>query len=248
VHISVTFTDDLERADYLAKTWEDVAPVKIGGPATGEAGGQFEPGVYLKPGYVITSRGCPNRCWFCSVWKREGQEIREHEIRPGWNILDDNLLACSRPHIESVFEMLKRQKQSPEFTGGLEAAKLKWWHVAALRRLNPSQMFFAYDTLDDLEPLQDAGQMLHYANFTRRHLRCYVLIGGPKDKIPAAEYRLMSAWDAGFMPMAMLWMDPKTERTAGEQKVWETFQREWARVPIIKATIQKELDKLAETS
>lgn len=65
VHVSVTFTYDLPRAEYLAREWAHVAPVKIGGPATGMAGGNFTPGMYLKPGYVITSRGCPNHCWFC---------------------------------------------------------------------------------------------------------------------------------------------------------------------------------------
>ena len=64
VHISVAFTYDLPRAEILAKAWEHIAPVGIGGPAMGEAGGEFIPGMYLKPGYVITSRGCPNRCWF----------------------------------------------------------------------------------------------------------------------------------------------------------------------------------------
>jgi len=55
IHISVSFTYDMERAEILAKQWERVAPVKIGGPATGEAGGDFVPGMYIKKGAVITS-------------------------------------------------------------------------------------------------------------------------------------------------------------------------------------------------
>jgi hypothetical protein len=57
IHISVTFTEDLQRAEWLAGQWKKVAPVKIGGPATGEPGGDFVPGMYLKKGAVITSRG-----------------------------------------------------------------------------------------------------------------------------------------------------------------------------------------------
>ena len=68
VHVNVTFTYDMDRAEQLAEQWRHVAPVKIGGPATGMRGEAFVPGMYLKLGYVITSRGCPNRCWFCSVW------------------------------------------------------------------------------------------------------------------------------------------------------------------------------------
>ncbi len=70
VHISVTFSWDLQEAERLEKEWRYVAPVTIGGPATGQRGEGFTPGQYLKEGYVITSRGCNNRCWFCSVWKR----------------------------------------------------------------------------------------------------------------------------------------------------------------------------------
>jgi hypothetical protein len=231
VHISVTFTWDLPMAERLAKVWEQVAPVKMGGPATGMAGGYFVPGRYLAPGYVITSRGCPNRCWFCSVWRREGG-VRELPIVDGWNVLDDNLLACSDEHIRAVFAMLARQRHSIEFTGGLEAARLKSWHVEALRKIRPKQMFFAYDTPDDYEPLREAGRMLLEAGWTResKTLRAYVLCGYPRDTFEAAGQRLNETLAAGFTPMAMLYRD-----NAGETTIeWRRFQRSWARPAMIK--------------
>ena len=140
VDISVAFTWDMPEAERLADSWARFGkPVNIGGPATGMRGGNFTPGMYLKPGYVITSRGCPNRCWFCSVWKREG-DIRELPITEGWNVLDDNLLACSDTHIKNVFEMLNKQPERSEFTGGLEAKLLKDWHVKLIEELNPKQI------------------------------------------------------------------------------------------------------------
>jgi radical SAM superfamily enzyme YgiQ (UPF0313 family) len=153
VHISVTFSWDMPEAERLEKEWRHVAPVKIGGPATDQRGEQFTPGLYLEKGYVITSRGCPNRCWFCGVWRREGPDIRELPITEGWNILDDNLLACSERHIRGVFSMLAKQKHRLFFTGGMEAARLSKWHIEELAKLNPKEMFFAYDTPDDREPL-----------------------------------------------------------------------------------------------
>jgi hypothetical protein len=232
VHISVAFTYDLPRAELLAKQWKYIAPVKIGGPATGEAGGEFTPGMYLKPGYVITSRGCPNRCWFCSVWRREGCNIRELHVKGGNNILDDNLLACSDDHIRKVFAMLERQKYGrPEFTGGLEAARLKEWHIEQLRDIKPKSIFFAYDTPDDYEPLIEAGKKLLAAGFTTAShvLRAYVLIGYPKDNFEKAEKRLVDTIRAGFLPMAMLYRD-KDGKTSLD---WERFQRVWARPAIV---------------
>lgn len=232
VHVSVAFSGDLREAEWLAEQWQDVAPVKLGGPATGEPGGAFVPGMYLKPGYVITSRGCPNRCWHCEVWKREGQTVRELPITEGNNVLDDNLLACSDEHIRAVFEMLKRQKYGqPEFTGGLEAAILKPWHVEELRKLSPHVMYFAYDTPDDYEPLVEAGRMLLNGGFTEAShaLKCYVLIGYPKDTFEAAEKRLIDTVKAGFMPMAMLFEN----KNGYKNPAWKLFAREWANAYIV---------------
>ena len=67
-HVSVAFTYDLEKAKRLADAWSKYFETRIGGPATGEKGEDFVAGRYLRKGYVITSRGCPNKCWFCNVW------------------------------------------------------------------------------------------------------------------------------------------------------------------------------------
>ncbi len=179
VHISVAFTWDIPWAEWAAKQWENVAPVMIGGPAYNEPGGDFVPGMYMKHGYVITSRGCPNRCWFCAVPKREGGKLREQPVTDGWIVTDDNLLACSQGHIDEVFAMLARQPHRPQFTGGLEAALLTPAMAAQLKALKPESLFFAYDTPNDLDPLVEAGRMLIDVGFTKASntLRCYVLIG-----------------------------------------------------------------------
>lgn len=236
VHVSVTFSWDLAQAYRLADEWEQVTglPTTVGGPATGEPGADFTPGCYLKPGYVITSRGCPNRCWFCSVSDREGP-LRELPIADGYNVTDDNLLACSEAHIRAVFAMLKRQPDRAQFTGGLEAARLESWHVDLLADLKPERMYFAYDTPDDLEPLVDAGKMLREAGFTAESHRCccYVLIGHPRDTFERAEQRLQEVIAAGFFPFAMLYRDERGNRSPD----WITFQRRWARPQIIGAML-----------
>lgn len=233
IHISVTFSWDLPLAEKLAVAWSDYGTVTMGGPACGDRSGDFIPGMYLKNGYVITSRGCPNRCWFCNVWRREGQEIRELPITEGWNVLDDNLLACSDEHIRAVFAMLSMQDHRVEFTGGLEAAKLRPWHVEEFRKIHPKQLFFANDTPDDLEPLIVAGRMLLGAGFTTTShaLRAYVLCGYPRDTFDDAAARMQQTMSAGFMPMAMLYRDKDGKR----DPAWMRFQRLWARPALIAA-------------
>jgi hypothetical protein len=229
IHISVALTWDIPIAEKLYNEWKFLAPTFIGGPALNEIGGEFTPGMYLKEGFTITSRGCPNRCWFCSVWKRE-PKLKELTIKQGWNIADDNLLACSENHIRKVFEMLKSQRHEITFSGGIEAKLLKPWHVDLFTQIRLKDLFCAYDTPDDLEPLIEAGKLFKQANITHenRKARCYVLIGYPNDTFEKAEIRIRQTLYAGFMPFAMLWRNDKGEY---EQK-WRQFQRQWAN-PII---------------
>lgn len=231
VHVSVTFTYDKPRAEALAYQWEMFGvPVKVGGPAYDDTGGEFEPGMYLKRGYTITSRGCNNKCWFCMASKREGQ-LREMEIKDGWDILDNNLLQCSEKHIRAVFEMLKRQPHRPKFTGGLEAKELKSWHCELLREAHPERMYFAYDTPDDYEPLVAAGKMLMEAGITPQShvMACYNLIGYKGDTFDKAQSRLEQTIHAGFMPYAMLYRDERGK----VDRDWARFQREWLRPAIV---------------
>ena len=87
VHISVTFTWDTKRAWELARQWNHIAPVKIGGVAiNGEPKDGFKAGMYLRNGVTITSRGCPNRCPFCLV----RQNLIEIEDFPEGNIVQDS--------------------------------------------------------------------------------------------------------------------------------------------------------------
>lgn len=232
VHISVAFTYDILKAEQLAESWQKTdLPVRMGGPAFNEAGGDFVPGLYMKKGYVITSRGCHNRCWFCSVPAREGYKLRELPVTDGFNICDDNLLACSESHIKKVFTMLKNQEEKPIFTGGLEAKLLKPWHVKLMREVKAKRMYFAYDTPDDYEPLVHAGKILQDGGISKssRRAYCYVLIGYRGDTMEKAERRLRDAWAAGFFPYAMLYRDEKGETNPD----WRKFQRLWVRPQLV---------------
>jgi hypothetical protein len=241
IHVSVTFTWDRPRAEQLAEDWRYVAPVKIGGVAYGDDSLEFIPGRYIRPGYTITSRGCPRRCWFCGVWKK-WPTPNLLPIYDGWNILDDNLLACPREHVEAVFAMLRRQKRRVEFTGGLEALSLEDYQVDLLASLSPRpSMFFAYDPGDEFETLESAARRLLAAGFSRRshNLRCYVLIGFPKDNFTTAEARLRQMVEIGFTPFAMLWRPetPTGERRWTPTPEWRAFQRRWARPAAIHARV-----------
>lgn len=239
VHVSVTFTYDIPKAETLARLWEQVGvPVKVGGPAYGDRMGDFVPGLYIKKGYTFTSRGCPNNCGFCSVAAAAHGQIRELPIQDGWNILDDNVLATSPEHFKAVIDMLKRQPQRPIFTGGIEANILQPWQAELMREAKTARLYCAYDTPDDYDPLVQAGKIFLDAGFTREShtLCCYVLVGYKGDTFDRAEKRLTDTIKAGFVPFAMLYRD----KDGVVDREWSKFQREWCR-PRIVTTKTKEI-------
>ena len=227
-YISCTFTWDIPEAKRLQRAWTSIAKsVYIGGPAFGDPGADFKPGMFLKKGVTITSRGCSNKCSFCFVPSREGK-IREIEIQPGNIVQDNNLLACSKNHVRKVFEMLKHQR-AVEFSGGLEASRITDQVASDLADIRIHQMWMAFDKTE--KTLEKAVKRLS-RYFKRNKIRCYVLIGYEGDTIDKARARLMRAWEIGTLPFAMLYRDEKNNQAHGE---WRYLQRQWCRPAIIKA-------------
>lgn len=161
---------------------------------SGTAPGEFTPGMYIREGITITSRGCIRKCPWCLVPEREGA-IRTLRIHPGNIIQDNNLLACPDDHVRKVFAMLRGQ-HAIEFKGGLDARLLRQWHVEEMRRLKIKEMWFAADDDAGVEMLDK----ISLRDWRRDQKRAYVLAGFGGDTIDEAECRARRVWWAGFLP------------------------------------------------
>ncbi len=231
VLVSVTFDEDRDKAEELARQWDVVAQVEVGGPAYSARtpAGEFDPGMFLKHGYTITSRGCPNRCHFCKVPEREGA-LRLLEIKDGWNVLDNNLLACPQAHQLAVFKMLQRQPHRPRFTGGIEACRVTPWHAEWFAKLNPETLWMAYDYPADYEPLREACRLLSAACLIAPHKRkkvgAYVLMGERGDTPDEARRRLDSVIALGIKTQAMLY-ENGAECRAEDMDAWWDLRRKY---------------------
>lgn len=237
-HISVTFSWDLERAYWLKRQWESVCSVKMGGLAIDQKEGDgFVPGRFLKKGITITSRGCPFKCPWCLV----DHPIREINIEEGNIIQDNNILACSKSHLDKVFQMLSHQRRI-EFSGGLDSRLITDEIVEKLRSLKIYQLWLSYDCPDRKKTLIKAVQKLK-RYFKRNQIRCYVLVGFNNDSLEKAEERLREAWEIGTLPFAMRYRTPKTnwkDSFLFYQREWNLFARKWTRPAIIKTRMSKE--------
>ena len=229
VHVCCVFTWDLKKCLELQKDWQAITdkPVMIGGPALGNAGGEFVPGRYVRQGVTVTSRGCNNNCSFCFVPKREGK-LRPLPILDGNIMQANNFLQEMKPHRREAYDMLKTQKKVI-FAGGLQASLLKDWDIEEMRGLRIRKMFFACDCDANIPIIQKTGERMLKAGFSRDHLHCYVLCG---DDIAKNEARCMAVYEAGMMPFAQLY---QPETPIEYSKEWKQFHRKWSRPAYYKA-------------
>ncbi len=214
VSVSCAFTWDKAEAARLAGAWAlHYDHVELGGPAYGSPCETFEPGRFIQHGVTFTSRGCNNHCPWCLVPDHEGR-LRELPLVPGWIIQDNNLLQCSRDHLNRVFYMLREQRHAAEFRGGIDARLVDDWVADWLRVLRIKRVFLACDTEGALGPLREAVQRLAFLG--REKLFCYVLIG--RESIGYARARLEAVWRAGCFTFAQLYQ-PSDE--------WIVYGHEW---------------------
>ena len=241
IHVSVSFSWDIPEGERLAKAWEAkrIAPVHLGGPAISgyPSGDEFIPGRYLRHGVTITSRGCPNHCWFCMVPRISPGGLRELEIKPGNIVQDDNLLACSEQHVRAVFKMLESQAKVI-LSGGLEAARLKLWHMPLFEAAKVKEAFFAYDRPEEYDALVYASYVLRSSSWYRPgKARCYILVGVSGDSCEKAEKRCIDALRLGFYPFAMFYRDQEGRQVKDVE--WRRFMHTWCRPAAIAATAKR---------
>ncbi len=230
--ISTVFTWDKPRAEMLAEAWKTVADeVVVGGPAYDDPGDDFMPGMFLKQGIVILSRGCPNRCSFCLVHRREGN-LRLMGIKPGHIEQSNNFLACPDSYRKKAYAMFKTQKGIC-FKGGLEAARITEKEVEIWRGLRIAELWLACDQNSDFPAFKKAVSILLRAGFTRHHIHCYALIGNdPKENI----HRLREIYRFGAMPFAQLYRDETDSRKY--PKSWRRLATRWSRPAAIESRMK----------
>lgn len=222
VRVSVTFTWDKKRGQTLFEAWRKrCKDVSLGGPAFDDPGGEFVPGRFIRDGVTITSRGCPKRCPWCLVHKREGS-LREVMIRRGRIVNDNNLLACSDEHVDTVFAMLSHEK-TVQFKGGLDIEYLEPWHIVQLKQLSVDEIWVACDSDSGLDRLDKAVDLL--SDFSIEKKRCYVMVGFNGETQDEATRRCEAVFDKGFLPFAQLYRGVDSGPVRGD---WREFCWYWS--------------------
>ncbi len=137
----------------------------------------------VNPLATRTMEGCVRNCQFCAVRKIE-PVFSEYEWWPSAPIvIDNNLLACSRHHFETVIEGLKRIGRA-DFNQGLDARLLTDYHAKKIAEIRKSMVRLALDSLSYRYDWLAAFERLRNAGIAKKNIRSYALVGfdsGPDE-------------------------------------------------------------------
>lgn len=183
---------------------------------------------------TFTTRGCVRNCPFCIVPKSEGAfvELNDFPIRP--IICDNNFLASSKKHFDSVIDKLKPLKNI-DFNQGLDARLLTKYQAERLAELNIKVIRLAWDHISIEKQWMTAYDLLLSAGFKPRNIQSYVLINF-NDTPEDALYRLQTIKNLGALPNPMRYQPlDSVKRNQYIHPNWteyelKNYMRYWARL------------------
>ena len=170
------------------------------------------------------TRGCPRKCGFCVVGKKEGLCSRQvADLSEFWRgqkeikLLDPNLLAC-KDH-EQILQQLAKSGAKVDFTQGLDIRLTNPDNIALLNQIKTPMLHFAWDN-----PRQDlTGYFKQFSEHTavksERNKSVYVLTNY-SSTIEEDLYRIYTLRDLGYSPYVMIYQKDTAPREIKRMQRW----------------------------
>ena len=244
VYISCLFRWHQDEALYLAGAWGDRAEVGGAGvditktlpPEVAACSPDY--GLYGERRAVgFISRGCPNRCPWCVVWRKEGKLHRVSTAkelvgeRPELLALDNNFLAL--PDCLDDLRWLYERNIAIDFNQGLDARlvtdEIAEWLACQNWLAGPR---LALDSLGQQAALKNALEALARYDLPSNQVMVYVLIGhsGLRSDIERLQY--VHALGARPFPMGYRNLETGEEPAKGwNRHLYKKFRRLICRIP-----------------
>lgn len=175
--------------------------------------------------YGYLTRGCPRRCPFCIVGKKEGlSSQRVSDLDEFWKgqkyikLLDPNLLVC-RDRIE-LLSQLAESKAYVDFTQGLDARCLNDEAIDLLMKIKIKMIHFAWDNMQDSGIIiQNLTEFKKKSKINVRKLGVYVLTNY-NTNMGQDLYRIYTLRDLGYRPYVMIYQKWKASKQLLKMQRW----------------------------
>jgi hypothetical protein len=149
--------------------------------------------------FIFTTRGCPNKCAYCAVWRIEPERWTNPKWkemidmdRPNVMVSDNNLSSQSVEHIADVCNFLSETKRGVVLDNGVDCKHITEETAALFAKMKfvRSGMRLAFDRIEEDGRFQKAVETLIKAGVKKSNIMAYVLFNfmdTPKEAIYRAE-------------------------------------------------------------
>ena len=159
--------------------------------------------------YGYLTRGCPRKCPFCIVARKEGtQSVKVANINEFWSgqkkivLLDPNILACS--DWQELLNQLADTGAEVDFTQGLDARLLTDEKVKALLEVKYKVLHFAWDNANDDYTPKILAKYADKWGLRQDKLKVYVLTNYNSTHAQDL-YRIYKLREIGYDPYVMIY-------------------------------------------
>lgn len=173
----------------------------------------------------MTSRGCPNGCPWCHVWKKEGREsVKVADVKDFWNgqkeikILDPNITACSEKR--ELFRQYRETGALLDFTQGLDIRLTDGDDMADLEQMRLENVHFAWDNpKEDLSKAFGDYARIGKKNKHGRFGTVYILTNF-NSTMEENLHRIYTVRDLGYDPYVMIYNKPSASKEIRRLQRW----------------------------
>ena len=162
---------------------------------------------------LFTTRGCPNKCGYCMVWRMEP----EFYIEPAWKknitdvnrevcvVSDNNFLSAPHSHIKDVIETLNKYNKKIIFNNGVDCRLINNENAQLLSSLTYIRSGFrtAFDRMEDDGHYQKAMEKMQKIGFKIKGNSYTYVLFNYVDTPQEAYYRATECWKYGSNPYLM---------------------------------------------
>ncbi len=205
--------------------------------------------------YVFTTRGCPNKCAYCAVWRVESSDIW---VNPNWkesvvdylpNVLlsDNNLSAAPMEHVREVTGYLAGKGKKVLMDNGLDCKRITLEMAREFGKLRyvDCGMRVAFDRIEEDGVFQEAVKLLIEGGVPRSRILAFVLFNF-MDTPQEAYYRMKECKKLGirfypevYRPLNMLSLrDPYVGRH-WTPKLVKLFRYYWMPLTRMRKSIEE---------
>lgn len=175
--------------------------------------------------YGFLTRGCPRKCAFCIVSKKEGRKSKKvSDLRQFWDgqkeikLLDPNLLACTE-RLELLDQLIK-SKAWVDFTQGLDIRLMTDDCIDKFKQIKTKMIHFAWDGEKDSDTI--IKNLMHFkqaTNIDMRKARIYVLVNFDTSFEYDLE-RIYKINEHGYDPYVMIYEKESCDKKYNHLQRW----------------------------